>query len=89
MPTYQSFQIHDGLMESLDLEDVYSRSQADRKPHQVTQKKNDFKWGLEQEAFEQIKEAVAHAVSLGPVRTGQDVNNVFRAAGRKNGPSWR
>lgn len=62
MTTYQSFQIHDDLMESLDLEDAYSRSPADCKPHQVTQ--NDFKLGLEQqEAFEQVKEEVVHAVT--------------------------
>lgn len=76
-------------MESLDLEDAYSRSPADCKPHQVTQKKNDFRLGLEQqEAFEQVKEEVVRAVPLGPVRTKQDVNNVLCATARKNGPSW-
>ncbi|KAK4807215.1 hypothetical protein QYF61_024335 [Mycteria americana] len=36
--------------------------------YQVTQKKNDFKWGPEQrQAFEQIKREIVHAVALGPV----------------------
>ncbi|NWU18580.1 POL3 protein, partial [Cephalopterus ornatus] len=36
----------------------------------VTRKKNDFQWGPEQQqAFEQIKQEIAHAVALGPVRT--------------------
>ncbi|KQL59863.1 hypothetical protein AAES_15613 [Amazona aestiva] len=40
----------------------------------VTQKKNDFKWGPEQQqAFEQIKRQTVHAVAQGPVRTGPDV----------------
>lgn len=48
-----------------------------------------FKLGLEQqEAFEQVKEEVVHAVPLGPVRTKQDVNNVLCATAKKNGPSW-
>ncbi|NXC35483.1 TF29 protein, partial [Campylorhamphus procurvoides] len=34
----------------------------------VTRKKNDFQWGPEQQqAFEQIKQEIAHAVALGPV----------------------
>ncbi|NXK43364.1 TF29 protein, partial [Piprites chloris] len=34
----------------------------------VTCKKNDFQWGPEQQqAFEQIKQEIAHAVALGPV----------------------
>ncbi|KFZ61203.1 hypothetical protein N338_05809, partial [Podiceps cristatus] len=51
--------------------------------YQVTRKKNNFKWGPEQrQAFEQRKEEIVHAVSLGPVRTGQDVKNVlYTAAG--------
>lgn len=43
LETYQSFQIYDDLMESLDMEDAYSRSQAVCKPLQVTWKKKDFK----------------------------------------------
>ncbi|RMC03985.1 hypothetical protein DUI87_19322 [Hirundo rustica rustica] len=36
----------------------------------VTCKKNDFHWGPEQQqAFAQIKQEIAHAVALGPVRT--------------------
>ncbi|KAK4811104.1 hypothetical protein QYF61_016390 [Mycteria americana] len=42
--------------------------------YQVTWKKNDFKWGPEQQqAFEQIKREIVHAVALGPVQAGQDV----------------
>ncbi|RMC21414.1 hypothetical protein DUI87_02279 [Hirundo rustica rustica] len=38
----------------------------------VTRKKNDFHWGPEQQqAFAQIKQEIAHAVALGPVRTDQ------------------
>ncbi|NXT58573.1 POL3 protein, partial [Pluvianellus socialis] len=41
--------------------------------YKVTRKKNDFKWGPEQQSsFEQIKREIVHAVALGPVRTGQD-----------------
>ncbi|XP_051655122.1 uncharacterized protein LOC127476333 [Manacus candei] len=55
----------------------------------VTRKKNDFQWGPEQQqAFEQIKQEIAHAVALGPVRTGQDVKNVLYTAAGENGPSW-
>ncbi|KFW02918.1 hypothetical protein N327_11823, partial [Fulmarus glacialis] len=51
--------------------------------YQVTRKKNDFKWGPEQQqALEQIKREIVHAVALGPVRAGQDVKNVlYTAAG--------
>ncbi|NXF11373.1 TF29 protein, partial [Smithornis capensis] len=39
--------------------------------YRVTRKKNHFKWGLEQQqAFEQVKQEIACAVALGPVRTG-------------------
>lgn len=54
----------------------------------MTQKKNDFKWGPEQQqAFEQIKQEIVHAVALGSVRKGQDVKNVLYTAARKKGPS--
>ncbi|RMB89079.1 hypothetical protein DUI87_34537 [Hirundo rustica rustica] len=47
----------------------------------VTRKKNDFHWGPEQQqAFAQIKQEIAHAVALGPVRTGRDVKNVLYSA---------
>ncbi|TRZ08360.1 hypothetical protein HGM15179_018747, partial [Zosterops borbonicus] len=47
----------------------------------VTRKKNDFYWGPEQQqAFTQIKQEIAHAVALGPVRTGPDVKNVLYSA---------
>ncbi|KAJ7414456.1 hypothetical protein BTVI_41013 [Pitangus sulphuratus] len=39
----------------------------------VTRKKNDFEWGpKQQQAFDQIKQEIAHAVALGPVRTGPE-----------------
>ncbi|RMB94973.1 hypothetical protein DUI87_28516 [Hirundo rustica rustica] len=55
----------------------------------VTRKKNDFPWGPEQQqAFAQIKQEIAHAVALGPVRTGPDVMNVLYSAARSHGLSW-
>ncbi|RMC06977.1 hypothetical protein DUI87_16430 [Hirundo rustica rustica] len=55
----------------------------------VTRKKNNFHWGPEQQqAFAQIKQEIAHAVALGPVRTGPDVKNVLYSAARNNGLSW-
>lgn len=55
----------------------------------VSQKKNYFQWGPEQQqASEQIKQEIAHAVALWPVRTGQDVKNVLYTAARENDPSW-
>ncbi|XP_057271668.1 uncharacterized protein LOC130602622 [Pezoporus wallicus] len=57
--------------------------------YHVTRKKNDFKWGPEQQqAFEQIKREIVHAVALGPVRTGPDVKNVLYTAAGENGPTW-
>ncbi|RMC22159.1 hypothetical protein DUI87_03032 [Hirundo rustica rustica] len=51
----------------------------------VTRKKNDFYWGPEpQEAFAQIKQEIAHAVALSPVRTGPDVKNVLYSAAENN-----
>ncbi|RMC03633.1 hypothetical protein DUI87_19809 [Hirundo rustica rustica] len=55
----------------------------------VTCKKNDFYWGPEQQqAFAQIKQEIAHAVALGPVRMGPEVKNVLYSAARNNGLSW-
>ncbi|RMC22150.1 hypothetical protein DUI87_03023 [Hirundo rustica rustica] len=55
----------------------------------VTRKKNDFYWGPEQQqAFAQIKQEIAHAVALGPVRTGPDVKNVLYSAAGNNSLSW-
>ncbi|RMB88091.1 hypothetical protein DUI87_35548 [Hirundo rustica rustica] len=55
----------------------------------VTCKKNDFYWGPEQQqAFAQIKQEIAHAVALGPVRTGPDVKNVLYSATGSHGLSW-
>ncbi|RMC00711.1 hypothetical protein DUI87_22738 [Hirundo rustica rustica] len=55
----------------------------------VTRKKNDFHCGPEQQqAFAQIKQEIAHAVALGPVRTRPDVKNVLYSAAGNNGLSW-
>ncbi|RMC20093.1 hypothetical protein DUI87_00939 [Hirundo rustica rustica] len=55
----------------------------------VTHKKNDFHWGPEQQqAFAQIKQEIAHAVALDPVRTGPDVKNVLYSVAGNNSPSW-
>ncbi|KFR00410.1 hypothetical protein Y956_14050, partial [Nipponia nippon] len=57
--------------------------------YQVTRKKNNFEWGPEQQqAFEQIKQETVRAVTLGPVRAGQDVKNVLYTTARDNSPSW-
>ncbi|TRZ06455.1 hypothetical protein HGM15179_020649 [Zosterops borbonicus] len=51
--------------------------------------KNTFHWGPEQQhAFAQIKQEIAHAVALGPVRTGPDVKNVLYSAAWSHGLSW-
>ncbi|TRZ11493.1 hypothetical protein HGM15179_015624 [Zosterops borbonicus] len=55
----------------------------------VTRKKKTFQWGPEQQhAFAQIKQEIAHAVALGPVRTGPDVKNVLYSAAGSHGLSW-
>ncbi|KFQ41200.1 hypothetical protein N333_08959, partial [Nestor notabilis] len=57
--------------------------------YHVTRKKNDFNWGPEQQqAFEQIKREIVHAVALGPVRTRPGVKNVLYTAAGENGPTW-
>ncbi|KFQ16986.1 hypothetical protein N331_09684, partial [Merops nubicus] len=57
--------------------------------YQVTWKKNDFKWGPEQQrAFEQIKREIGHAVALGAAQAGQDTKNILYTAAGKNGPTW-
>ncbi|RMC21559.1 hypothetical protein DUI87_02425 [Hirundo rustica rustica] len=51
----------------------------------ATCKKNNFHWGPEQQqAFAQIKQEIAHAVALSPVRTEPDVKNMLYSAARKN-----
>ncbi|RMC20880.1 hypothetical protein DUI87_01733 [Hirundo rustica rustica] len=55
----------------------------------VTRKKNDFHWGpKQQQAFAQIKQEIAHAVALSPVRTRPEVKNVLYSAAGNNGLSW-
>ena len=48
------------------------------------------KWdlSLQQQAFEQIKQEIARAVALGPVRTGQDEKNILYTAAGEKGPTW-
>ncbi|RMC19365.1 hypothetical protein DUI87_03975 [Hirundo rustica rustica] len=55
----------------------------------VTRKKNDFQWDPEQQqAFAQIKQEIAHAAALGPVRTGPEMMKVLYSAAGNNGLSW-
>ncbi|RMC01134.1 hypothetical protein DUI87_22400 [Hirundo rustica rustica] len=55
----------------------------------VTRKNSDFHQGPEQQqAFAQIKQEIAHAVALSPVKTGPDVKNVLYSAAGNNGLSW-
>ncbi|RMC19987.1 hypothetical protein DUI87_00832 [Hirundo rustica rustica] len=55
----------------------------------VTSKKNDFHWGPgQQQTFAQIKQEIAHAAALGPVRIEPDVKNMLYSAARNNGLSW-
>ncbi|KFQ02533.1 hypothetical protein N330_10276, partial [Leptosomus discolor] len=64
-------------------------SQIVKPLYEVTRKKNSFNWGPEQQqAFEQIKHEMVHAVSLGPVRTGQDIKNILCTVAGDNGPTW-
>ncbi|XP_061853253.1 uncharacterized protein LOC133625540 [Colius striatus] len=57
--------------------------------YHVTQKKNDFEWGPEQQqSFEQIKQEIVHAMALGPVWIGPDVKNVLYTTAGENGPTW-
>ena len=52
-------------------------------------RKNNFVWGPEQQrAFEQIKQEIARAMALGPVRTEQDVKNILYTAAGEKGPTW-
>ena len=56
---------------------------------QVMRKKNDFTWSPEQQqTFVQIKQEIARAMALGPVRTGQDVKNILYTAAGEKGPTW-
>ena len=56
---------------------------------QVTQNKNDFELGTEQQqAVEQIKQEVVRAVALGPIWTGEDVKKVLYTSARDNSPTW-
>ena len=57
--------------------------------YQVMWKKNNFTWSPEQQqAFKEIKQEIARAMALGPVRMGQVVKSIlYTAAGRK-GPPW-
>ncbi|KAJ7414759.1 hypothetical protein BTVI_40275 [Pitangus sulphuratus] len=64
-------------------------SQTVSPPYLVTHKKSNFQWGPEQQqAFRQIKQKIAHAMALGPVRTGPDIKNVLYSAAGDNSPTW-
>ncbi|KAJ7428917.1 hypothetical protein WISP_00460 [Willisornis vidua] len=68
---------------------IHEYSQIVSPLYVVTCKKNSFQWGPEQQqAFKQIKQEIAHAVALGPVRTGPDVKNVLYSTAGNKGPSW-
>ncbi|KAF4805430.1 hypothetical protein TURU_001010 [Turdus rufiventris] len=55
----------------------------------VTRKKNNFHWSAEhQQAFTQIKQEIAPAVALGPVRMGPEIKNVLYTAAGKHSLSW-
>ena len=57
--------------------------------YQVTRKKYNFVWCHEQQqTFEQIKQEMACAVALGPVRTGQDVKKILYTTAGEKGPTW-
>ena len=52
-------------------------------------KKYNFVWGPEQQkAFEQIKQEIACAVALGPVRMEQEVKNILYTAAGEKGSTW-
>jgi len=48
--------------------------------YQVIQKNNFTRSPEQQQAVEQIKEEIVHAVALGPVHTGQDAKNMLYTA---------
>ncbi|KAJ7428079.1 hypothetical protein BTVI_01325 [Pitangus sulphuratus] len=57
--------------------------------YQVTQKKNHFEWGLEQQqAFEQIKQEIACVVALGPVQTGPSMQNILYTEAGDHSLTW-
>ena len=57
--------------------------------YRVTRKRNYFEWGPEQQqAFVQIKREIAHAVALGPIRTGLAVQNILYTAAGEHGLTW-
>ncbi|XP_010568992.1 PREDICTED: uncharacterized protein LOC104833793 [Haliaeetus leucocephalus] len=57
--------------------------------YRVMWKKNYFEWGPEQQqAFEHIRQEIARAVALGPVRTGPDVQNILYTAAGEHGLTW-
>ncbi|KFO91379.1 hypothetical protein N320_10797, partial [Buceros rhinoceros silvestris] len=64
-------------------------SQIVKPLYTVTQKKNDFTWGSDQKhAFELIKRETAHAMALGPVRTGPEIKNILYTSAGDCGPTW-
>lgn len=64
------------------LEDAHPKLPGDAK-------KNNSVWGPEQQqASEQIKQEIAHAMALGPVKTGQEIKNILCTAAGEKGPTW-
>lgn len=56
---------------------------------QVASRRNIFRWGpAQQQAFEQVKQEITHAMALGTVRVGQDVTTVLYTAAGEKGPTW-
>ena len=64
------------------MEDAHFQAQSDCEPSLPGHlQKNDFYWSAEhQQAFAQIKQEIAHAVTLGPVRMGPEVKNMLYSA---------
>lgn len=54
----------------------------------MTWKDHDFKWGPEQQDFQEIEQEGDHATALVSVMTAQDVKNVFCITEGENGPFW-
>ncbi|RMB95548.1 hypothetical protein DUI87_27658 [Hirundo rustica rustica] len=68
---------------------IPEHSQIVSPPYLVTHKKNDSHWGPEQQqAFAQIKQEIAHAVALVPIRTAPEVKDMLHSAAGNNGLSW-
>ncbi|XP_071889075.1 uncharacterized protein [Anas platyrhynchos] len=57
--------------------------------YRVTQKRNYFEWGPEQQqAFEQLKQEIARSVDLGHVHSGPSVQNILYTGAGEHGLTW-